>query len=179
MCDGRPSMLVSQRGQVIADELTNSHSRMAEKYLGNSRMEDECFQPELILRSRVIMVNSHVNLNLERRKEINERIAKSILEYFNKNFRTVEQLRRAIVKTKKQQAKLFSRDWYIVWSYFPEVLRPEVVREKLWNLGGFDKLEKAIELSKVKKNLLEIWRKPVSYKLSSIVNKDNGEPLFA
>ena len=194
MCEGRPSMLMTYSGQMIADELSNSHAKMAEKYFGDSADEDKCFQPELEIERREIKVNSEVCLRMDKTKDINEKHGKAIVDYFNKNYGTVVKLRAAVLKCKTAKPdKLFAKNWRETWSYFPRVLNEETKNyiygadvselvnkyKILTNSDGDVKLLAAVEASKDKKNLSDIWRNPKPFKLSDIYEKGGSNKLFA
>ena len=191
MCEGRPSMLMTIKGQMIADELSNSHAKMAEKYLGDSAREDECFQPELIIGPGRIEVNKTVHLKMKD-VEITDKIGQKIVDYFNKNYNTVTKLRAAINKTKTKRSKLFKNNWTSSWSYFKQVLKDDIVdkidsKESHQLAGEYGiitndsneiRMLAYIEASKVNKNLKTLWQKPIKFKLENIESKSGGK-LFA
>lgn len=191
MCEGRPSMLMTVKGQMIADELSNSHASMAEKYLGDSRKEDECFQPELIISRGAISVNSRVSLKIKD-VEITDKIGKNIVEYFNKTYNTVAKLRAAIDKTRRKRSNLFKSNWVETWRYFEQVLKDEVVSEinnmedhKIAGTYGIItndsrevKMLAKIKASKERKNLKSLWQKPIKFTLEHIEDKETGRKLF-
>ncbi len=191
MCEGRPSMLMTIKGQMIADELSNSHAKMAEKYLGDSTKEDECFQPELLIGSGKISVNETVSLKMKN-IEITDKIGQKIVDYFNKTYNTVTKLRAAIAKSKNKRSELFKNNWTSSWSYFSQVLKDDIVsdinnKESHQLAGEYgiitnDSSEITmlayIEASKVNKNLKTLWQKPIKFKLENIESKSGGK-LFA
>ena len=192
MCEGRPSMLMTVKGQMIADELSNSHAKMAEKYLGDSSKEDECFQPELIIGTGRIQVNSIVHLKMKD-VDITDRIGKNIVDYFNKTYNTVTKLRAAIEKTKNKRSDVFKTTWTESWAYFKQVLKPSVIDEIdkleshqlagkygiITNDSNEIKMLAYIEASKTRKSLIELWQKPIKFKLEDIEDKSSGNLLFA
>lgn len=183
MCNGTPSMLMTLQGQIISDALTNSHAKMAEKYLGDSTKEDECFQPELMLADRKIRVNESVRIcagTLVHEKQITDAVGRAIVSYFNMKFRTAAMLRAAVQRTLEAEGEKNASN---VWSNFRQILNAsgcDSARQikVLTNDSQLLDLLQCLEASKQKQNLHRPWKEAKQFKLSDIISKDTGRPLF-